>query len=155
MKQEFWMYQYEILFFWPFIWVISLACLLTGIVMTLKSPMYWPILVFGAFCLIFCICIIFFQKKLLCKVVFSNEGITIKRLGKILTTMQWIEVLHIEGHLYGSNGGRYMSFISQSERIDVVPTKKMYNTIMLMCPNSKIKKELESIECIKCFHREK
>ena len=155
MEQEFWKHQYEILFFWPFMGVLSIACLITGIVMTTKASIYWPILVFGTFFSIFCVCTIFFQKKLLCKITFSNEKITVKRLGKTITSMKWSEVTRIEGRLYGSNGGRYMSFISLNGKIDVVPTQKMYNTIISVCPYPSLKNEINSIDCFKWFHRKK
>jgi energy-converting hydrogenase Eha subunit C len=155
MKQQFWIHQYEILFFWPLMGILSFACLIIGIVMTTKASLYWPILAFGTFFSIFCICTIFFQKKLLCKITFSNEEITIKRLGKNITIMKWSEVTRVEGHLYGSNGGRYMSFISQNEKIDVIPTQKMYNAIILLCPYSNIKNQINNIECFKWFHRNK
>ena len=156
MKQEFWKHQYEILFFWPFMSVLSFSCLITGIIMTTKDALvYWPIIVFGSFCLIFCACAIFLQKKLLCKIIFSEEDIVVKRFGKNITTMKWSEVIHVEGHLYGSHGGRYMSFISQNGKIDVVPTQKMYNSIIELCPYTNIKDDIKNIECFKWFHRKK
>lgn len=155
MKREFWKNQLEILFFWPFMIFLSIVCFITGIVMTTKASLYWPILVMGAFALIFCVLTVFIQKKLLCKVVFSEEEIVVKRLGKIVTLMKWAEINRVEGHLYGSSGGRYMTFVSRNEKIDVVPTQKMYNAIIALCPYPSIKSQINNIDCFKWFHRKK
>ena len=153
MKREFWKHQLEILFFWPLSTILSIACLIVGVVMTTKASLYWPILVLGIFLLIVCIYAIFFQQKTLCKIIFSEEEIIVKRLNKIITTMQWSEIIDVKGHLYGNKGGRYMSFISHNKQIDVVPTKKMYNAIIETCPYTNIKNIINNIECFKWFHR--
>lgn len=152
MKQTFWKHQLEILFFWPLSTILSLSCFVVGIVMTTKKSLYRPILAMGIFLLIICIYAVFFRKETLCKITFLEEKIIVKRLNKTITTMQWFEIIDVKGNLYGNKGGRYMSFISQNNQIDVVPTKKMYNAIIEICPSNAIKNKINNIECFKSFH---
>lgn len=154
MKQEFWKHQYEILFFWPLMIILSYGWFITGIVVTIVIESYhWPLIFFGGLYLISCILVVFLQKKILCKVVFSKEEIVVKRLGDILVTIKWSDIISVEGRYHGSNGGRYMSFISRKEKIDVVPTPKMYKAIIALCPYPSFIREINSIDCLKCFHR--
>ena len=154
MKQEFWINQYGILFLWPLMIILSYGCFTTGIIVTIVIGAYhWPIVLFGGFCLIYSILAVLLYKKTLCKVVFSEEEIVVKRLGDIIATIKWSEIISVEGYLYGSSGAYYMSFISRKEKIDVLPTKKMYNAIIALCPYPSIKNEINNIDCFKWFHR--
>lgn len=155
MKQEFWKHEGELLYFWPFCTLLSTSCLIVGIIMTIKASFYWPIIAFGVLTLFICIYAVFFEKRTLCKVIFSEEEITVKRFNKIVTTMKWSEIINVEGIYIGNKGGRYMKFVSKNNHIDVVPTQKMYNAIIEICPYQDIKNQINNIECFKWYHRHK
>ena len=124
MKQEFWKHEVELLFFWPFCTLLSTFWLIFGIIKTIKASFYWPIIAFGVLTLFICIYAVFFQKKTLCKVIFSEEEITVKRFNKIVTTMKWSEIINVEGVYLGSKGANYMTFFPKNNHIYVFPTQK-------------------------------
>ncbi len=156
MKKGFWTHQLELLFFWSLSTILSLSCLIVGIVMTtIDQSVYWPIIVIGVYSTLICIYAIFFDKKTLCKVIFSEEEIILKRLNKIITIMKWSDIIEVKGCLYGNRGNAYISFISNNKQIDFVPTKKMYDTIIELCPSPNLKYEINNIEYFKGFHRNK
>ena len=154
MKKEFWAHQFGVLFIIPLATISSVSFLIFGIVMTTKELGYWSIIAMGVLLTSLCIYTIFFQKKTLCKVIFSEEEIILKRLNKIITIMKWSDIIDVKGYLYGK-GAYYMSFISKNDQIEFEPTKKMYDTIIELCPSPNLKYEINNIEYFKGFHRNK
>ena len=156
MKKEFWAHQFIVFFVAPLFMILSIICLIFGIVMTaIKGLDFSPLIFIGVFLISLCIYAIFFDKKTLCKVIFSEEEIILKRLNKIITIMKWSDIIEVKGCLYGNRGNAYISFISNNKQIDFVPTKKMYDTIIELCPSPNLKYEINNIEYFKGFHRNK
>ena len=89
MKVSFWKNCYGILFFWPFMTILSFSSLVVGIVLTINQVGFWPIILVCSLVLFLCIYAIFFHKSTLSKIIFSNEGIELKHLGKIIKSINW------------------------------------------------------------------
>ncbi len=155
MKFEFWKHETEILFICPLMITLSSMCILVGIFLTIIiSKIYWFIILLGIFCLILCIGVIFLQKKTLTKVVFTEKEIILKRLNKELTSISWSQITKVKDTPY-SRAISYLTFLTDKNQIDVVLTKKMYETIMLLCPYQDIKNQINNIECFRWFHKYK
>lgn len=153
MKVSFWQNCYGILFFWPFMTILSSACLVSGIVFTsIDKGNFWPLLLFGIFLTICCIFIILFHKEVLTKIVFSDKSIELKRFGKVIRCIDWSDIKQVK-QTYHGRYAVYMSFISHKEQIDVIPTKKMYDVINVLCPN--IIAMINNIEDFKWLHKNK
>ncbi|MBQ3158775.1 MAG: hypothetical protein IJB98_03685 [Clostridia bacterium] len=152
MKKEFWKHQIEILFCWPFFTILSISGIVIGILLTIRETYYWPILFFSLLIFLICIYAIFFQEKTLSKIIFTEQEIIVKRFSKILISIKWSEISEIKGSYYGRSA-RYMTFFSYKNKIDVVPTKKMYDAIISICPYDHLKSMINNIEQFKWFHK--
>ena len=69
--------------------------------------------------------------------------------------MKWSDIIDVKGYPYSNKGAYYMSFISKNDQIEFEPTKKMYDTIIELCPSPNLKYEINNIEYFKGFHRNK
>ena len=97
MKVSFWQNWYGILFYWPLMTILSSACLVSGIVFTsIDKEIFWPLLLFGIFLTISCICIVLFHKEVLTKIVFSDKSIELKRFGKVTKCIDWLEIKEVK-----------------------------------------------------------
>lgn len=156
MKKEFWAHQFIVFFVAPLFMILSIICLIFGIVMTaIKGLDFSPLIFIGVFLISLCIYAIFFDKKTLCKIIFSKEEIILKRLNKTITIMKWSDIIDVKGYPYSNKGAYYMSFISKNDQIEFEPTKKMYDTIIELCPSPNLKYKINNIEYFKWFHRNK
>ena len=154
MKTEFWKHQVEVLFAWPLAVCLSLTCSIVGIVLTIKEVFYWPILVFGFLMLLICIYSIFFQKRTLSKVIFSESGIQVIRLKKKLMFINWNDITDVKSTPY-SRGAHYLSFVAGSSQIDITPTKKIYEAIMILYPYQGIKTMINNNYHFRSLYRKK
>ena len=157
MKKEFWVHEMSILFYWPLMIIISSILIIVGIVMTIKFTFCWPILATGLFILILCLYAIFIQKEPLSKVEFSEESIILKRFNKELQIIKWSNITEIKTISYSpfARNANYLSFISGNKHIEIVLTKKKYQTIMILCPYENIKNQINNIDSFKWFHKNK
>ena len=154
MEKEFWKHPLDILFFWPLCALISISTIITGIILAIKSSELLPILYLGLFLIFICVLGVFVEPKTLSKVIFTDEEICVKRFNKVIASIKWCEIIEIKGYCY-SISARYMSFISSDTRIDIDPTKKMYDAIMSICPYASLRNMIEDIDMFKCFHKNK
>ena len=155
MKKEFWKDQFGTLFLWTFFTLISIALFAVGIVMSvIEIKTYWPILVSGMILLFICVYGIFFRKSTLSKIVFSEKEICIKRFNQISTIIKWSEVVQIKGFYYGRSA-TYMTFISHNNKIECIPTKKMYDYIISICPYERLVSQIENLEQFQYFLKKK
>lgn len=134
MKVTFWKHQIELFLGWLVIIILSVILIITGTIFTVKeASVYWSILFSGIICLIPSIYVLFFQKKVLSKVTFSNKRIEVIWFKKEITFLYWSDVIEVRATSHG-RGHCYLSFISRDQQIDIDPTKKIFKTIMILCP---------------------
>lgn len=153
MKVKFWKYSLE-LYFYLFL-IIPIAFLFLIFAITDLSPInsfeeWLVIAVFSSF-LIFCIAWVFIDKNLLSKVVFSEKGLEIIRFKKQVTFISWDDITEVKTKLRG-RGNEHLMFVCGKTQVDIFLTKKMYNIIMLICPNECIKRLINNIDYFKSFH---
>lgn len=158
MRNEFYIYAAATLIGCPIYFTLSGILTIAGIVMTIIFSFCWPVLLLGCIMLILCFYILFGQKRTLTKVKFTNDTIFIKRLNKLLFSIDWSDISEVNANtLYAPFiwNAQYLTFIAGNKRINLVLTKKMYKTIMLLCPYSSIKNEINNIEYFKWLHKNK
>lgn len=134
--------------------LISIILIIIGIILSIiRSSGYSGMIFCGLIPLLAMICILTFNKGLLSKIIYSENGIIWKRFKKNIMFISWEEITEIKNtpiSMYSS----YLSFISNNKQIDVELTKKMYDAIMFICPPN-IKLQINDLEAFKCFHRNK
>ena len=102
-----------------------------------------------------CVIILFALKRLLSKVNFSEEGIEWTRFKKQIAFIRWDEITDVQ-ETSRSRNLKWLTFIDKDKRIDMeVPTKKMYNAIIEICPEPNIRMMINEINSLKYFHRDK
>ena len=154
MKITFWKHKYELFIGAILLAIISLLFIIIGIVLIIQNHYIWPILVLGIINLILILYLLFFQKRILSKVIFSNEGIEWIWLKKRILFISWNNITDIKSSPRG-RGAEDLSLISYDNKIDVSLTKKMYDAIMILCPNQNIKNQINNIDSFKWFHKDK
>ncbi len=154
MKITFWKHKYELFIGAILLAIISLLFIIIGIVLIIQNHYIWPILVLGIISLILILYLLFFQKRILSKVIFSNEGIEWIWLKKRILFISWNNITDIKSSPRG-RGAEDLSLISYDNKIDVSLTKKMYDAIMILCPNQNIKNQINNIDSFKWFHKDK
>lgn len=154
MRNEFWKHQTEALLLWPLAIVISTSMIIVGIILMCLIDLGAGGLVFcGTILLILALSILFSNNKILTKIEFSESGILLKRLNKKILFVNWDEINEVTTTPF-SRPITYLSFVSDKVKIDVELTKKMYDTIMTLCPNIYVKTQINNIERFKCFHKD-
>lgn len=88
---------------------------------------------------------LFEEKRMPSKVIFSEVGIVWLLLKKPVTFIEWTEITEITTKSRG-RGVRDLSFIAGDKRIDVSLTKKMYDAIMIICPEPNIKMDIKELK---------
>lgn len=152
MKNEFYVYEALTLISCPIFFTLSSIFTIFGIIMTIKYS-YWILLLMGCFLLILCFVILFGDKRALTKVKFTNDTIFVKRLNKLLFSVDWTEITDVNANTPYNRYSKYLTFVAGDKRIDLVLIKKMYNSIMAICPYQIIKNEINKLEQFKWFHK--
>ena len=153
MKVKFWKHKFELFVGGSVSIILSFATTIVGIIFTIKLSL-WPILVAGIIVSISTAYVLFFQKRILSKIVFSVEGIEWYWLNNKILNISWHDVTNVKA-TPRARGVEDLSFVAGDKQIDVSLTKKMYNTIMILCPQPNIKFMINNIDCFKCYHRDK
>ena len=154
MKTKFWKHQFGILFFWPFMSIIALAIVLAGLILTLKNTAYLGLLVGGLIPLVIIIGELIFDRRVLSKVEFSEDGIKCYRLKKQITYIRWSEITDVKD-ISVARGHRYLRFVAENKKLDVDLTKKMYEAIIALCPYPNLKVLINDIPCFEYLHKSK
>lgn len=150
-KLEFWAHKSNLILGIPMIIILLLIFLSIGIIEMPKSSIFWPMITMSIICLIFLIYILFFDKRTLSKVKFSEKGIELVWLGRDILFVDWYDIKEVKSTPRGK-GAEDLSIISNTTQVDIGLTKQMYNTIIQICPNPLVKIMINDIECFKCFH---
>lgn len=152
MKVEFWNHKFELFIGGTIIAILTIATFLIGLILPFLNYNYLPILVMGIILMILAIYIFFIDKRMLSKVVYSEEGIECKWLKKTIACFKWSEITDIKAVHHGKAPDN-LSFISGDQHIDVGLSKKMYDAIMIVCPCPNIKFQIKNLEQFKYLHK--
>ena len=77
-----------------------------------------------------------------------------KHFGKEYLSIYWEDIVEINAYIYNLSA-KYLSLVTKNARIDFHPSKKMYDTIMKVCPYESFKTRINNFEEFKWFHRNK
>lgn len=151
MEIEFWKRRDILYVGLPILGTLMIVFIILGIIFC--TNMLWPMSIVGALVLLFLVCEMFFDQRALSKVVFSDEGIEERFLGKKVDFISWLEITEVKA-TYKGKSGVFLSFFSRDREIFMVNSKKMYATIMILCPINSVKNQLKNIDRFKCFHKD-
>ena len=149
MEYKFWKHAPLILIAIPVLYISSVIFLIVG---SIYFNELWLMIVIGLFILILGFFLIFFDKKYLSKISYTEEGVAWTWLNRNIIFFKWDEISDIKITPY-SRTSCYLTFVIGEQQINIDLTKKMYNTIMDVCPIPNIKMLINNIEKFKCFHR--
>lgn len=151
-KIKFWKHKAELFIGGTLTITFSFALSLAGLILTLINTSFWPMLAVGLLCLVLTFLVLFGGKRVLSKVIFSDEGIEWQWLNKTIASMSWLDITDVKSTPHG-RGAEDLTFVAGNLQIDVGLTKKMYDAIMLICPIPNIKTTINNMNCFKWFHR--
>lgn len=127
----------------------SIMVLIIGMILSFASQ--WGCLIIGAVLCFFVFLVIIFYKQPFSKVLISDEGIEHKWFNKKITFIGWSDIIEIN-EISRSRDLSYLVFISKDNQLDVGLTKKMYETIMILCPYEHIKNKINNLNYFKYLH---
>lgn len=147
MKVSFWKNRTELIF---------MMCLIAlGIIFTLigviKFTALYQFFICGIILLIPCLMFLLFCRSPLTKLILSEEGLECKWFKQISVTIRWNEIIDV-GRKQRSMALSYLSLVTNDKQVDIDLTKKMYDTIMILCPYENIKSKINSIQYFKYLH---
>ena len=151
MTYKFWKHNLELIFFF-FMIIISFVCTIIFVILTIINDFHW--LAFVTFLIVFfaCLSMLLFEKRLLIKVEFNENGIKLLRLKKETKFVKWDEIIEIKETIR-SRTLSWLTFVTDNGNIDIeVFSKKMYDAIISACTNPNIRMMINNLECFKVYH---
>ncbi len=149
MEYKFWKHAPLILIAIPVLYISSVIFLIVG---SIYFNELWLMIVIGLFILILGFFLIFFDKKYLSKISYTEEGVAWTWLNRNIIFFKWDEITDVKATSYSWTSS-YLTFVIGEQQINIDLTKKMYNTIMDICPNPNIKMMINNIYCFRGYHR--
>ncbi len=148
----FWKHEFE-LFIAPTLFLtFSFIILIFGIIISIKEKYFNPLIPSGVMFLILTIIGMFYEKRILAKVIFSEQGIEWIWFKKRVSFINWEDVINVGPYIRGLSVDE-LAFSSKDTQIVMSLTKKKYKVIMFLCPREDIKQEINNIDCFKWYHR--
>lgn len=120
----------------------SLALAVAGLVTYLETDTCY-MLVVG--CVMFIVCTLAFLTKLF-KVILTDEGIELRYGKKQLAYINWFDITRVDATIVSRTW--YLSFFSDEKHIDVSLSRKLYQTIMDICPSVFVKMALDNLSAL-------
>ncbi len=151
MTYKFWKHNLELIFLFCMI-IISFVCTIIFVILTIINDFHW--LAFVTFLIVFfaCLSMLLFEKRLLIKVEFNENGIKLLRLKKETKFVKWDEIIEIKETIR-SRTLSWLTFVTDNGNIDIeVFSKKMYDAIISACTNPNIRMMINNLECFKVYH---
>lgn len=104
------------------------------------------------FFLIF-ISLIFFDKNVLSKLTFSEQGIKWTRFNKEIMLLKWTDITDIKQTYMGPTTF-YLTFVSNDKQINMdIFSKKMYKEVLNICPNENIKLRIKNLDFLRNYNK--
>lgn len=153
MTIKFWAHKMELLFIYPLFLTISFIIFLTGSILMSTDLSFYPLMLIGLIAIIILLCSLIFNKRLLSRVVISENYIALERMKKEIKKISWNEVIDVDS-IPVAKGRFYLSFISSQQEISVDITKKMYKALVQLCPNFNIIIKINQMNEFKWLHKE-
>lgn len=152
-KNTFWLRTSAIFLGVPLLIMLFLIFLTIATILTVKLyTSNWTFWIMTILSLVAILYFLFIDKNTLTRLIISEHGIQCFRLKKEIKNIKWSEIENIKNKPNGWSEP-YLSFVSLNTNIDIELNPKIYNAIMLICPNETIKTTINSFTCFKCYHR--
>lgn len=148
MKVVFWKESGQLFIAIPVFSICSIGLIIAGIITSLI-----PMLIAGCIFLLFTLCFLFAPNYALTKVILSEEGIETKWFKSQIAFIHWDDITDAKATPKGRSWN--LSFFSNNNKIEIQPTKKIFNTIMELCINPNIKNQLQNDIHLKWFSGQK
>ena len=157
MKISFWRFKGDLISCAIILSVISIILSVTGVVFIRDYDNTAGIILICVNLLIILLFVgtMLLGKKYLSKITFSNNGFEITRFKKCLISYDWGDITDIKTTPYAKGFGNYLCFVIGDNKLDIQLTKKMYDTIMILCPYAGIKTMINNIGQFYYFHKNK
>jgi hypothetical protein len=101
--------------------------------------------------LMICIAALIEKKRIFSTVTFSNEGVEWRLFKKQVLFIKWEEIADVKQTHYGMI--HQVALFRGQEKIEMEVLRKMYNTIMTICPMPDVKIKINELPCLKFFHK--
>lgn len=148
MKVEFWKESGQLFIAIPCFSICSIGLIIAGIITSLI-----PMLIAGCIFLLFTLCFLFYPNYALTKVILSEEGIETKWFKMQIALIHWDEITDVKTTPKGRSWN--LSFFSNNNKIEIQPTKKIFNSIMKLCINQNVKNKIQNDIHLKWFSEQK
>ena len=149
---EFWRSRSEIMFFWPSIIIFSFTFIISGLVlMIINNIGFAGMIIAGTIPLILSLILFISDKKFFSKIAISKEGITWKKFRKKILFISWDGIIKIKT-ISISPAAKHLALISDKGKIEFEVTKKIYNTIMILCSNANVKMHINNLKEFEYLH---
>lgn len=136
--------------------VIASLLLITSLVLgilSLNGIVFWGCTITFFCFFIFMIGLIFFDRNILSKLTFSEDGIKWTRFNKEIMYMNWDEIVEIKQTPAG-RATCYLTFDTGQKFMHIdVSSKKMYDAIINICPSGNIKYRIRNLDFLKWYQR--
>ncbi len=149
-KYEFWAYGVDLILLLPTYFLGCLIIIICGIIPTF----YLNLVIIGISFIAILIIMIFSYPRMLAKIILTPDSITLKRFNKILVSIDWDDVIEID-EKFVTIGSKIPFIKSTNSKINLSPTKKLYNAIMDVCPYESFKHIFNELEAFKWYHRKR
>lgn len=151
MEVKFWKHGIELFGYLSFILIVLLGDILCIIFVLLNEISTLSIVIFSAI-LLFLLLIVFFNKNVLSKVIISEIGIKLMWFKKEILFINWEDIIEVKSAVQ-SFCTNYLTFVTKDNTIRFDLTKKMYDTIMAVCPIPNIKVRINELDAFKFLHK--
>lgn len=152
MKKNFWKNS-DLIFACSFFSALSIVFIVIFSILFSYNNQTWPGFLFGL-PLIAIFVFILLSKEVLSRISLSEEGIKVIRLKKELNYLLWTDIVEIERTtLHGTQVG--LCFITHNNKIEIAITKKIYNSIISICPYQHIKNRINEFDCFRLLAKSK
>lgn len=151
MKVTFWKNKNELFFGWLLSEIILTFLIIIFLILIITDKTYGFVAI--GFILLFLInlYILFAQRSLLSKICFSKTCISWIWLKKEIQSINWEEITNIKVKNYGKT--RYLEFVAGDKSIDIDIDRKIYETIMVLCPYESQKSQINNLAAFKYLHK--
>lgn len=146
-KKKFWLRTTAIRLIVPVLALSTLSLFIVSlsILIAFQRNIFVEFWLIDALCFVALIYYLFGKKSTLSIIEIADDGITCFWLGKTITKFQWSEIKTVQTKANGWSEP-YLRLTTDTRQIDIEMTRKIYHTILVLCPNENITANLKAIK---------
>lgn len=124
---------------------LSLFIVSLSILIAFQRNIFVEFWLIDALCFVALIYYLLGKKSTLSMIEIADDGIVCSWLGKTITKFQWSEIKTVQTKANGWSEP-YLRLTTDTRQIDIEMTRKIYHTILVLCPNENITANLKAIK---------